>query len=155
MTRQEKIEALSQLVASDIFLSAMKPLSTNAEVAINVEGDVFTLTKQEGKPFTRDRAPTDPNISFRISEKALASLIQQPSSDIGSFGITIVKLLVNPDPQFRASAQVHIGLFDLARFGYLSVLALGGAPFMKFLTSYGLTGMGKIRAAIAKLREKR
>lgn len=155
MNREEKWLALTELIDRPLFDEGMKPLSDSILVHINLEGDVFSLTKQDAKPTLSDKESPNPNLSFTLSMEALERLKAEPNPTVGSTGIAIIKLLVHSDPKIRAGAKVHIGLFDLARLGYLSVLASGGAPLMKFLSSYGLSGMGKIRSAIEKFRDKK
>ena len=60
--------------------------------------------------------------------------------------------MAHGDPTFRIKASVHIGAFDLLRNGYLGVLPLGGVTVMRFLSSKGLNGIGKIKDAIGRMR---
>ena len=132
----------------------MAPLSEKIEVAITVDDDSFTLLKCQGSVQVSDTTPNAPNITFRLPAQALTNLLQEQPPDIPQMGIAILRLLISHDPNLRAHARVHAGLFDLARLGYLSVLASGGAPFMRFLASRGLTNMNKIRNALTQLRDK-
>ncbi|MBI1859977.1 MAG: hypothetical protein HYR96_03545 [Deltaproteobacteria bacterium] len=140
-------------MAQPVFAVGMKPLSTKAMVAVIVDDTPFTLMKGEVEPIVRAESAKEPDITFTIPKASVTALRRSDLSDVATTGIAILKLLLHPDPALRASVKVHIGLFDLMRLGYLSVLRLGGAPMVKFLAAHGLTGMGKIKEAITKLRD--
>ena len=153
MANETAATLLMKLVAQPVFREGTRPLGAKAAVAIQVDNDHFTLVKSEEGPCVRLGAPAKPDITFSLPLVSLEKLTQSDLTDIATTGISILKLMLDSDPKLRASAKVHIGLFDLMRLGYLSVLPLGGAPMVRFLAAHGFNGVGKIKEAISKLKD--
>lgn len=139
----------------DVTKRGMKPLKDGIEIALYVDDKgPMTLGKKEGTPYVDVQAPLSAHLSFWIPSHSAKSLSELQTEDLGELGVAILKLMANPDPGYRIRARVHIGLFEFLRSGYLGVLPLGGSTVMKFLASRGFSGIGKIREAISRLREK-
>jgi len=131
-----------------------KPLKQTVLMALYIdESEPLSLVKRDGFVQAEAKGPDSPDLSFWAPRKALEQLQQNPTEDLGELGVGIVKLMAHPDPNFRIRTKVHIGIFELMRKGYLSIIPLGGTTLMKFLASRGLTGIGKIRTAIQSLRK--
>ncbi len=143
---------LRALVESDVFQSGMRPIKDGRTLAIQFPTETLTLTKTGGHARVEAQAPTKPDLTFVIPEAALSRLEASQATSIGDVGIEIAKLLLEEDAALRMQTKVHLGLFDMVRYGYLGVLPLGGPAFMKFLSAKGFGSMSKIRNVISNLR---
>lgn len=146
-------DRLKELFARSVCRKATGPLRKGIELAVHLNGEgPVTLTKTAEGLDVLSKAPAKPDMTFHVPEKALLELLGTQTEDVGEIGVAILKLMAHGDPAYRIQAKVHIGPFDLLRNGYLGVLPLGGATVMKFLSTKGLTGVGKIKDAIGRLR---
>lgn len=143
---------LRALVERDVFQAGTRPIKDGRTIAIEVAGQTFTLTKQGGRALIQGTAPSQPDLTFVVPAGALGRLEACPATSIGDVGIEIAKLLLENDTNLRMHTKVRVGLFDMARYGYLGVLPLGGPAFMKFLSAKGFGSMSKIRTVISNLR---
>jgi len=150
---ENSLVLLNDFFERDVCRRATAPLGNGVEISIVVEGDdPLTLRKKNGKISLTPGTSEKPQMTFSVPRKALEELVGNPTEDIGEIGVAILKLMAASEPQRRLGAKVHIGVFDLLRYGYLSVLPLGGPSVMKFLSTKGLGGMGKIKDAISRMR---
>jgi hypothetical protein len=132
---------------------ATKPLRDGIEIAVYIDKEgPATLGKNGGRAVVTDGIPAKPDMTFWVTTPALKQLNETKTEEIGEIGIALCKLMLSSDPNLQLKANVHIGLFDLLRNGYLGVIPLGGASLMKFLASHGFGSIGKIKDAISKLR---
>lgn len=146
-------QRLDNLFAKAVCMKATEPIKQGATIAVTLaEEGPFSLIKSRDRMVVSPAPPLTPDLSFLIPLPALSVLEKVESSSVGDVGIEILKLMVHGDPEYRIQAKVHLGLFSLLRHGYLSVLTLGGPAVMKFLASKGLTNMGKIKDAIARMK---
>jgi hypothetical protein len=153
MSESKAQTLLDEFFDRPVAQKATAPLKRGIEIALRIkDGGTFTLTKKD-KTLVEPRTPTKPDMTFDIPLASLESLCAESTEDIGEIGVAILKLMANSDPALRVTAKVHIGAFDLFRHGYLGVLPLGGSTVMKFLASKGLTGIGKIKEGISKLKD--
>ena len=148
----DHLSALQNWVCRDVFKRGMSPLSSKIKIRIDIGEHSFTLTKTDAGQNIVSRVPVNPDISFFIPESSFQTLIENRSEEVATVGISILKHLIEPNPNLRAYIKVHLGLFDLMRLGYLSVLPLGGPTMVKFLASQGINGIGKLKEVISKLR---
>ncbi len=147
------IERLKEFFRRPVCRKGTAPLRKGIEIAVYLDGEgPVTLTREAEGMNVLGRAPSSPDMTFRLSDAALKELLKTETDDVGEIGVAILKLMAHSDPAMQMQAKVHIGAFDLLRNGYLGVLPLGGATVMKFLSSKGLTGVGKIKDAIGRLR---
>ena len=148
------LSKLNALIGSPVFQKGTSPLKNNVEIGVflNGEGPV-TLARREGKSIIEESAPKKADMTFRIPPKAGELLAGLKTEDVGEFGVELIKLMAHGDPDYRINVKVHVGIFDFITHGYLGILPLGGQTVMKHLSSMGLTGIGKIKDAIAKFRE--
>ena len=144
---------LQEFFARPVAIKGTSPLSADAEVLLTVNGQPFTLTRKGKKTAVTEGAPAKPDMSFEVPTKALEALVDTHTEEVGEIGIAIASHLIHPNPDLRITVKVHIGLLSLIRKGYLSVLPLGGASFMKYLATKGLTSMSKIRETISKMKD--
>jgi len=152
----EQLQQLNAFFEKPACRKGTTPLGKSVEIALYIgDNGPATLSKESGEPTIVDAEPKKADMSFWIPEETLRELISAKHNDVGEIGIDIAKAMIHEDPTRRMRAKVHIGLFDLVRKGYLSVIPLGGASFMKFLASKGLTGMGKIKSVIQRMKDER
>ena len=124
---ESSINALKTFFDRDACQRATKPLRDGIEIAIYVEeGGPLTLTKLNGRAAIVPASPAKADMSFWVTEKGMKQLVGNVTDDVGEIGVAILQLMAHSDPAYRMKAKVHIGLFDLLRNGYLSVLPLGG-----------------------------
>jgi hypothetical protein len=129
------------------------PLKDGFEVALYIDEEgPATLTKQNGTAVILATPPRKADMTFWISRAGLQKLMDSQATEVGEIGVAILQLMTSSDPSLQMKAKVHAGMFDLLRKGYLGVIPLGGATLMKFLSSRGFTGIGKIKDAISRLR---
>lgn len=147
------VDDLRRLFERPVCVKGFGPIRKGVEIAVHLAGEgPATLGKSATGPEVRPSAPAKPDMTFHVPAKALEELLKQQTEDVGDIGVAILKLMANGDPAYRIHAKVHIGAFDLLRNGYLGVLPLGGPAVMRFLSSKGFTGIGKIKDAIQRLR---
>lgn len=146
-------QQLESLFSQDVCVRATKPLREGVQIAVTL-GDEATvsLRKAKGRLLVSPEKPLSPDLSFVIPLQALDELSQLRTEDISEVGISILKLMLHRETNFRITAKVHIGPLTLLRNGYFNVLALGGPSVMKFLASKGLTNLGKIKDAIGRMK---
>lgn len=150
--RMSTQELLTEFFTRDLSHVATRPLREGVQIAMEVDGEAFTLVKK-GNIQVESGTASDPDLSFTVPKASLEKLVAEKTHDIGEMGISIAKLMVERDPALKIGMKVHTGFLDLAFKGYLGVLALGGATLMGFLASQGLSGMGKIKEKLSKLKE--
>lgn len=156
MPNTEIFDQLQDFFGRRVCIEALKPLSVGSTIAVHVpERESFTLSKSKEGPVLTAGAPSKPDLSFWLSEAGIPAILEDRSETVGDVGICLLRRMVADEKEGRMSAKVHLGLFDLYRRGYFSVLALGGPQVMSFLAGKGLTGMGKIKDAIGKIRESK
>jgi len=149
----QSLDRLKEFFQRPVCRKGTAPLRKGIEIAVFLDGEgPATLRRAADGMEVLNQAPAKPDMTFRISGSALGELLKTETEDVGEIGVAILKLMAHSDPAMRLQAKVHIGAFDLLRNGYLGVLPLGGATVMKFLSTKGLTGVGKIKDAIGRLR---
>jgi hypothetical protein len=136
-----------------VAVKATSPLSADAEVLIKCDTQEFTLSRKGKKNVVTEGAPAKPDMTFEVPPKALDILLGTHTEEVGEIGIAIASHMIHPNPEQRVTSKIHIGLMSLIRKGYLSILPLGGASFMKYLATKGLTSMSKIRETISKMKD--
>jgi len=147
------VTQLKEFFSRPVCNAATKPLREGVQIAIYLDDQgPVCLTKKNKAMTVETTAPAKPDMTFWVPAPAVATLTSLTTEDVGEIGVEILKLMAHDDAAHRISAKVHIGTFDLLRHGYLGVLPLGGPAVMKFLASKGLTGVGKIKDAISKLK---
>jgi hypothetical protein len=147
------VQQLNEFFFRPVCKKGTEPLRKGVEIALFIDGEgPATLTRTATGAEVKPDAPKKPDMTFHVSQAAIGELLATHTEDVGEIGVAILKLMASKDASRRVQAKVHIGAFDLLRNGYLGVLPLGGATVMKFLASHGLTGVGKIKDAIGRLR---
>lgn len=137
---------------------AAKPLADSAEIEFRISGsddkplEIFTFTKSQGRIQVNTGPARDPQVAFTLTPAAAEQILSDPSEDVGSIGVAILKLVVSPDANRRVSVSVKVGFLTLFNKGYFGVVTAGGGAFASFLASRGLNGMGAIKAALKKLK---
>lgn len=155
MPEQDSLTLLHGFFARPVCVQALAPLSIGSKIVLHVEQASFTLLKEKTQAVVQPGAADKPDLSFTLPLKALVALSEETADSVGDMGIALLKRMVASEDEGKLTAKVHIGLFDLYRRGYFSVLTLGGPQVMSFLAGKGLNGMGKIKDAIGKIRESK
>lgn len=132
---------------------AVGPLRTGAQIRIKTfQNEILTLKKEKGGVIISSGEPADPDLTVLLGEKSVDAVMAISASDVGDVGVEILRLMAHGDPAVKIRCKVHVGLFGFLRNGYLGILPLGGMKVTQFLASKGLSGIGKIKAAIDSLR---
>ncbi|MBY0371866.1 hypothetical protein K2X33_14370 [bacterium] len=136
----DPIQSLNTFVQSAFCQEALSPLSATAQIAVEIAGSNPAWLRRTGDKISVEREGTKADFTFRLSSQTLEELLQIPPQDVGEFGLSLLKRLIEPSPERRLEVQVHIGLLDLMAKGYFSVLLKGGKPVAKFLASHKAFG---------------
>lgn len=144
---------LNQLFSKPVFQQGTKPFSKGVELALKIETATVRLVREDSGMKVLPGPAKQPDMTFTLPQNAIGTLESLGTTDIGEMGIEIIKLMMHNDPTYRINAKVHIGGFDLLRNGYFSVLAGGGPTVMRYLATKGFSSLGKIKAAISRLKE--
>jgi hypothetical protein len=145
-------ERFSKYFDREVAEKAARPLSDGVEIEFRVAEEIFTFTRESGRNQIKTGPAKDPQLLFSLTPAAAESILTDPSDEIGTIGVNILKLMVAPDDTRKVSIWFKAGFLTLFSKGYLGVLATGGSQFAAFLASRGLTGLGAIKAAINKLK---
>lgn len=150
----ETTKRLRELLSKPVFQDGMKPFKKGVILALKVDADgPYTLERTAEGTLVLETKPERPELTFSIPTKAIDALSEFKTDDVGEMGIEVIKLMMHSDPSHRISARVHIGLFEMLRNGYFSVLAGGGPTVMKYLASKGFSSISKIKEAISKFKD--
>jgi hypothetical protein len=145
---------ITDLFSKEAYQQGISPLA-NARIQLSLAetSQKVWLTKPQRGDFQVSGDPEGgEDLSFLLTEKALLHLCEAPTLDVGDIGVEILKLMLHTDADIRISAQVHIGIFEMFRKGYFSVLPLGGVKVTRFLAERGFTSISRIQDAIRKMR---
>jgi hypothetical protein len=139
---------------------AAKSISNGAEMKIVIQEssgtvvEAFTFTRADGKNQVLPSEPKSPQLTFTLTPQAAEEILAEPSDEIATIGINIMKLVASTDANRRVRMSFQAGFLTLFTKGYLGVLAAGGGAFASYLASRGLGGIGAIKAALKKMQEK-
>ena len=134
---------------------AVGPLGTGTQIRIKTfAGEILTLKKQFSGVAITEGDCTEADLTVTLGEKSVPALLAIQAADVGDVGVEILKWKAHADPEVKIRCKVHVGLFGFLRNGYLGILPLGGMKVTQFLASKGLSGLGKIKAAIDSLRRE-
>jgi len=149
----QSIAAIQKFFERPVAMDAVRPLRDGVEIGVHLpDQKIVSLKKTPVGMQVVDKAPNGPDLSIFLGDESVDSLTAISADDVGDIGVEILKLMAHADPKKKIRAKVHIGLFSFLRNGYLSILPLGGKKVAQFLASKGLSGLGKIKAAIDSLR---
>jgi len=140
----------------DIAERAASSLRDSAEIELRITGatpETFTFKRNAGKNLVVAGTARDPQMTFTLTADAAEVVLSDVSTDIGSLGVGILKLVASSDPTKKVELRVHAGVLSLLGKGYFGVLATGGSGVASFMASRGLGGLGAIKNALKKLHE--
>jgi hypothetical protein len=128
---------------------AIGTLRAGVEIGISIGGAVdCALFQSGGMPKVEKRKAAKPDFSFVIRPETVYVLSKQPSEEVGDVGIAVLKEIIAGNVSVRMTGSLMSALSG----GYLDMLKEGGAKFASTLAANGLSGAGKIMAAIKKMR---
>ncbi len=149
----ESFAAIQKFFERPAAVSAVRPLRDGIEIGIHLPNQkIGSLKKIPIGMQVLDTPPRTPDLTVILGEESVEALSAIEAEDVGDIGVELLKLMAHSDPKKKIRVKVHIGLFSFLRNGYLSILPLGGMKVTQFLASKGLSGLGKIKAAIDSLR---
>ncbi|MDZ4678650.1 MAG: hypothetical protein SGI74_14225 [Oligoflexia bacterium] len=150
MTDQQAFEELKKFFETrSACEAAADSLRQSVEIGIIVEGLSCAFFKDGNKPRFEQRPAKDPDVVFTMKTQAVESLVNDPSNDIAELGINIAKSYLNKNMKIKVTGS----MIALLTNGYLGVIKAGGMSFAKFLGSYGISGLGKIKDVIQSMRK--
>src|SRR5688572_4806757 len=94
---------------------AAKSLSDAAEVEIRITTpeekvlETVTFTKRNGKNTVLPNPAKDPQLVFTVTHQAIEDILADPSEDIGSIGVNIMKMMTKSDANRRVSMKITAG----------------------------------------------
>jgi hypothetical protein len=140
---------------------AAKSLTDGAEIEFRIleagaskPVEIFAFTREAKKNRVLPSAARQAQVTFQMTPQAAEAILSDPSDEIGTIGVNILKMIVSSDPSRRVSIQLNAGFLTLFSKGYFGILTAGGAQVASFLASKGLSGLGAIKAALGKLRSQ-
>jgi hypothetical protein len=152
MSDQQAFEELKDFFENrKVSRLAADPLAGHVEIGI-VINDRFPCAffKDGDNPKFEARDAKKPDVIFYVKPEAVKSLVQTETEDIGELGIVILKNYLAGSVRIKVKGS----MINLLTKGYLGVIKAGGFSFAKFLTSHGISGLGKIKDVIQALRSK-
>ena len=152
MSDQQAFEKLKEFFETrNACALAADPLRAGVEIGIVINNTLqCSFFKENSKPRFEQRPAQKPDVVFYINPDAVESLVNNPSDDIGEFGIAIAKNYLAGTVKIKVTG----GMISLLTNGYLGVIKSGGLSFAKFLGGHGVTGLSKIKDVIQNLRSK-
>lgn len=153
METTSALEKLTAYFERPVAQAATAPLKEGTELAVILNGETHaTLKKAAGKLTVSVGEAKRPDMTIRLSSRAVEELVRTQSDDIADTGIAIVRLMISSVPEQRIGVKVHIGGLQFLTHGYLGILPLGGKRLMQFLAEKGVSSIGKIKDIIAGMR---
>jgi hypothetical protein len=151
MTDQQAFEELKKFFETrSVCEEAADSLRQSVEIGFNIGALECAFFKVDNKPQLEQRSAKNPDVIFTMAPEAVESLVKDPSNDIAELGINIVKSYLNK----KIKIQVKGSMIALLTNGYLGVIKAGGMSFAKFLGSYGISGLSKIKEVIQNMRKQ-
>lgn len=136
---EPSLDALARFFAtSPAARRAVRPLSTGARVALDLDEGPAGFTLAAGAPRLAPGPLADPDFTLRLPAGAVARVVAVEGDDVGEVGIAFFKLVLERDPALRIGLRVDAPTTRLLAHGYLGVLALGGARVAFWLLKRGL-----------------
>jgi hypothetical protein len=151
MSDQQAFEELKDFFENrPVCRQAADSLRKKVEIGIVINNSLNCAFFKDGEnPCFEAREAKKPDVVFYMKPEAIKNLIENKSDDIGEIGITVVKSYLAGSIQIKVKGS----MIDLLTNGYLGVIKSGGLSFAKFLASHGVTGLGKIKDVIQRLRK--
>ncbi len=148
----ESFEALKRFFETDpAAREATRPLSSRAEVGLDLEAGPARFTMVSGRPVVEDGAGSDPDFTLTIPDAAAKRITSMPGADVGELGVEFFKLVLSGDPARKVRIHLHASTPRLVSHGYLGVLATGGMKVGWWLLRNGVRNP---RAAFDRFRRK-
>ncbi len=134
---------------AEVARKATRPLSHDAEVALQIDGGPAHFTMAGWKPLVAEGPATRPDFTLTLPDGAVKRITSLRSDDVGEFGIEFFKLVLEKDPALKAGVKIDASTGQLLSHGYLGVLAVGGMKVTWWLLKNGVRNP---KAAIDRLR---
>lgn len=144
-------ERFSRYFDRGVAQKAARSLHDDVEIEFHVANEVFTFIKVAGRNQIKPSAAKTPQLVFSLTPVAAEAILTDPSDEIGTIGLNILKLIVSQDEVRKVNVRFTAGFLTLFYKGYLGVLATGGGQVASFLTSKGLNGLSAVKAFIKKM----
>jgi hypothetical protein len=131
---------------------ACDSLRKNVEIGVTINDNVHcTFFKVGEKPRFERREPVKADVIFFISPDAVQTLVASETDDVGELGILVAKMYLTGTIKIKVVGS----MISLLTNGYLGVVKSGGMSFARFLGSHGISGLGKIKDVIEKIRKQK
>lgn len=115
---------------------ATRPLSREAEVALDLEGGPARFTMASGAPEILPGPARDPDFALAVPPGAVRRLTSGEAG-VGGLGVAFFRLVLSRDPALRIRVRLHASTARLLSRGYFRVLALGGFQVAAWLLRAG------------------
>jgi hypothetical protein len=146
------VEALAAFfTGAEVARRATRPLSAEAEVGLDVAGELARFTMAGGAPAVLAGPAADPDFTLVLPAGAVERLTAGGLERIGDLGVEFFRLAADREPARRIGIRLHAPTARLVARGYLGVLLLGGAGVALWLLRKGIANP---RAALERLRRR-
>ena len=138
-----------------VAVKAASPLKKGVTVNVDIieTGESFHVVKEDNMRVYKEKGK-NPDATIEMTINAVEYLISFETDNIGEYGIEILKMILEGDQKKRIIVHYHVGLIKITTHGYFGVLKLGGSGIWQYLSSHGLSNIGKIRQFLKKETKK-
>lgn len=150
----ENLERISIFLKSTPVVEAASPLKKTIQIRLQVDGQSYSITKQDRDLSVRTAEAESPDLTFSMGQKGLQALTDPAHNNAPELALCFLKRLTDQNSATQIQAAIHVGIFDFIRKGYLGLFAVGGTTLMKEMASMGFGSLGKIKNLLTKIRTK-
>jgi hypothetical protein len=126
-------------------------LRDGVEIGLTIDSLECAYLQEEGRPRLEERAPKNPDVVFVISPDAAETLVKNSGTDVGEFGVEVLKQVLAGEVKIRVPGST----LRIMKNGYLGIIKKGGKTFMKYLASNGVSSLSKIPGIIKNLKNSK
>ncbi len=123
------------------------------EIQLLNSGEKFTFEKIKGAPRFTNSPAAKADITFKIPDSVAQELATKAFPSVGQVGLFLFDSITSSDIAKKTQVSLHCGALSLVTGGYFGILTSGGAEVAKYLATKGLGNLGKIKDAIARMRQ--
>ncbi len=136
---------------------AMKQLKPGAAINFILSEDetVYHAKRIKSGAEMNKGATEQVDLWLRLGPRAVDDLLELNTSDLGTFGVEVLKHMVaSRPPEEKIDIKLEAGFIGLTKRGYLKIVILGGPKVMGFLAKKGFGGLGAIKKAFGLARQR-
>ena len=128
---------------------AVQCLKLGTEIGLRINNsELFTYLNLNNEPNVNPLPPKNHDVEFDISSVAVNKLKTLPATDMGDFGIEVVKMVLLGEIKIKVVGS----MFAMVKNGYLKIIKEAGPSFLSFLGKNGVNSLAKIPQIFKNLR---